>query len=69
MKKVVRGLFLCVALYLIMPRQAYCYIDLGTGSYMLQILFGTVLGIIFSIKVFWGKIKTSIKKIFRGKSL
>ena len=33
------------------------YIDPGTGSFMLQCLIGGILGILFSLKVFWGKIK------------
>lgn len=44
---------------------AYGYIDLGTGSYVLQFLAAGALGILFSIKVFWKKIVLFVKNLFK----
>ncbi|MCX5810117.1 MAG: hypothetical protein NTX36_12245 [Proteobacteria bacterium] len=39
------------------PDIAHAYLDPGTGSYILQVLLAVVIGGLFSIKVFWKKIK------------
>ncbi|MCF7810505.1 hypothetical protein K9N50_05910 [bacterium] len=44
-------------------RNAYAYLDPGTGSYLLQILIAGLVGAAFSIKVFWLR----IKDFFSGK--
>ena len=53
---------------LVFPHTAYAYIDLGTGSYLLQILAATLLGALFSIKLYWQKIKTFINNLFTKQS-
>ncbi|KMQ51760.1 hypothetical protein CHISP_1256 [Chitinispirillum alkaliphilum] len=35
---------------------AYCYIDMGTGSYVLQIVIASVLGSLYAVKLYWKKI-------------
>lgn len=40
------------------------YIDPGTGSLILQILFASVFGTLFAIKLFWSKIKNWTLKAF-----
>jgi hypothetical protein len=42
---------------------AHAYIDLGTGSYMLQILIGALAAAGFFVKQYWAR----IKKMFRKK--
>jgi hypothetical protein len=49
------------------PSCAYGYIDPGTGSFLLQLLIGFVLGGIFAMKVFWGKVTAFLARIFKGK--
>lgn len=44
-------------LLLIFAANAWAYLDPGTGSYFFQILIGMLVGITFSLKIFWGKIK------------
>ena len=36
---------------------AYAYLDLGTGSYFLQIIVATLLGAMYTIKHYWYKVK------------
>ena len=44
------------------------YLDLGTGSLIVQILIGTFVGGIFAVKIFWGKIKTTFMNLlFKGR--
>jgi len=50
--------FLSVLLLLLKSKEAYAYIDPGTGSLILQILIGCLIGAIFATKNFF-------KKIFR----
>lgn len=43
------------------------YIDPGTGSYVLQIAIAFLVGLAFSIKVFWKKIIAFLRKTFGAK--
>ncbi|OGH05848.1 MAG: hypothetical protein A2W22_00970 [Candidatus Levybacteria bacterium RBG_16_35_11] len=51
-------------LFYLFPKMAYAYIDLGTGSYILQILIATLLGAIVTLRTFWTKIKTFFINLF-----
>ncbi|MBN1162806.1 hypothetical protein JXA34_03650 [Patescibacteria group bacterium] len=55
----------CIAVLLI-SKKAYAYIDLGTGSYMIQIVLAGVLGALFvfktSILKIIGKMKAALQK-------
>ena len=59
--KVLRGFKKVVIVTLILLswsiRKAHAYIDPGTGSYILQIVIGGVLGAAFALKVYWKKVK------------
>jgi hypothetical protein len=52
-------------LFLIFPRAVYAYIDPGTGSYILQLIIATLLGVTFTIKAYWKSIKTFLGNILR----
>jgi H+/gluconate symporter-like permease len=49
-------------------RPAYAYIDPGTGSYVLQIVIGSMLAGAFVVRGFWQRIKLFAGSLFRGKS-
>jgi uncharacterized membrane protein AbrB (regulator of aidB expression) len=55
---------LFILIYEIYPREAHAYIDPGTGSIMLQVLIGILVGLLFSLKMFWKKIKSFFKGLF-----
>lgn len=55
-------LFLLLSLPLILPRQVYAYIDPGSGSYLIQIIIASLVGILISFKSIWVKIKSIIFK-------
>ena len=58
---------LLLAAGLIVPGDAYCYIDPGTGSVMFQVLVGLLIGAIATLKLYWVKLKTFLSGLFSGK--
>lgn len=52
----------------IFPRYSYAYLDPGTGSYIIQILLASFLGMLFSVKIFWVRIKEFFQKTFGRKT-
>jgi uncharacterized membrane protein YfcA len=64
----IKTLFIFVSVNALLPGNAYAYIDPGTGSYLLQLLIGALLGALFAIKVFWRKIKNVFQKFFANSS-
>ncbi|UCF35353.1 MAG: hypothetical protein JSU96_10895 [Acidobacteriota bacterium] len=44
------------------PPSAYAYVDPGTGSFMLQIIVAGIAAASFSLKLFWGRIKSFFSK-------
>jgi hypothetical protein len=52
---------------LLLAQPAYAYLDPGTGSYFLQILAASILGALFTLKLFWGRLKTLLKNLFQRK--
>ena len=49
-------------LALIFPPNTRAYLDPGTGSYVLQIIIAGLLGVSFTLKLYWGKIKNLFSK-------
>ena len=47
---------------------AQAYFDPGTGSMVLQLFIASVLGFVFTIKIYWEKFKKFIKKPFSKKN-
>lgn len=50
-----------------LAKAAAGYIDPGTGSYVLQIAIAFLVGLAFSVKVFWKKISAFLRKTFSSK--
>lgn len=62
----------CVLLFFgvicfLFPVRIHAYIDPGTGSYILQLLFAAFIGISLGISLFWKKIKAFCAGLFRKK--
>ncbi len=47
-------LLLCLVL---LPADAFAYIDPGTGSFIVQVIIGTILSASFAIRMYWTKLK------------
>ena len=71
MMKVVVNLVKMVCLLLlfnlIATGTAYAYLDPASGSYILQILTAFFFAALFSVKLFWNKIKSFFKKSDRSR--
>lgn len=46
---------------------AFAYIDPGTGSLILQVAIATIMGALFTIKLYWYKFKYMVLKFFGKK--
>jgi len=61
----VRVLLLLTLLLLALPSTAHAYLDPGTGSYVVQLLIGGLLGGLFALGVFWRRVLAFFKRLFR----
>ena len=59
--------FFLVVLLFFPSKNAYAYLDPGTGSLILQAIFGLLAVIGVYITLIWRKFKDLIKKIFKRK--
>lgn len=41
------------------------YLDPGTGSYLIQLLIAGLLGVLFVVRLYWGKINQFFRKLFK----
>ena len=48
---------------LCVPSKAYAYIDPGTGSMILQSLIAGLMGVLFTIKIYWTRIKNFLFRL------
>lgn len=51
-------------LLIITAAPAHAYIDLGTGSYVLQMLAAFCLGFLFALKLYWRKFLAFVSRLF-----
>jgi len=54
--------------FLVLPGDVHAYLDPGTGSFMIQILIGAVLGNIYFIRLYWAKLKQFVMSLFSKKA-
>jgi predicted ABC-type exoprotein transport system permease subunit len=54
-------------LALAFPFCAFGYLDAGSGSYIIQILIASFLGIVFTFKSVWGKVLNKLGSLFKKK--
>jgi len=57
-------LFVFILDFLVFPKKAHAYLDPGTGSMLIQVLIGGILGSLYFIKLYWKKISSFVKKKF-----
>ena len=46
-----------IVVQFVAPGDALAYIDLGTGSYVFQVLIASVLGAAFAVRAYWERIR------------
>lgn len=64
MDKMFNLIFFLLLAVLAFPKTTHAYLDPGTGSFIIQIILSVVLGGIFAFKIFFARIKQTIKNIF-----
>ena len=53
-----------VFFYFTFPETLDAYLDPGTGSIILQVVIGVAVGGLFTITLFWHRVKTFFKNLF-----
>jgi len=62
------GFLLCAVSPLVLVKQAYAYIDPGTGSMLVQALLAAVAVVSVSIGIFWQRFRSFLSRIFNRKN-
>lgn len=57
---------LVAASLVLLPADAYAYLDPGTGSLLIQILIAFFIGISVAVKIFWTYIKSVFMSLVPG---
>ncbi|MFA6449920.1 MAG: hypothetical protein WCX65_10645 [bacterium] len=53
-----------IVMLLISANSAHAYLDPGSGSYLFQIMIATFVGVGFTVKIYWRKIKEFFIRLF-----
>jgi len=59
------SLFLLISTLFI--ADAYAYIDPGSGSLIIQVIIGALIGVGFTVKMYWEKIKFKLSGLSQNK--
>lgn len=62
------SLIITVALLLLPLAAAQAYLDPGSGSFIIQLVVGAVLGSLVAVKMYFKNIKRSVSKLFSKKA-
>ena len=54
-----------IPLHLLFPEEIHPYLDPGTGSIIIQLLIAIFVGGLVAIRIFWTRIRTRFKGLFR----
>jgi len=65
--KLFRVLISMVVIQFAISQNASAYLDPGTGSYIFQVLIAAIIGGLFTIRMFWKKIKNFFNTHFSKK--
>ena len=58
----VRFVSLLVFLLLFLPINSYAYLDPSTGSYVLQVILGALIGGFYTLKLYWRRVKAYFQR-------
>ena len=63
-RNLARSVILACLLSMIFTRDAYAYLDPGSGSYILQMIVAGLLGASLAIKIYWRRIRAYFSRLF-----
>lgn len=66
--KIIDGILVLLIVMSLSTKEAHAYLDPGTSSYLLQILFAGFFTALLAIKTFWRKAVLLIKRALGDKS-
>lgn len=64
----INALLILLVLISLTTKEVKAYLDPGSGSYLLQILFASFFSALLIIKTFWKKIVIFVKQIFGSRN-
>ncbi len=56
---------LVLVLFLLPARDAWAYLDPGTGSFMLQAVIALLMGALLTLKLYWQRLKSFFSSLSR----
>ena len=56
---------LFIAVALLTAQDTYAYLDPGTGSMILQVVVGTIVGAFMAIKLYWSRLREFFRKMIK----
>jgi hypothetical protein len=59
--------FIVAQVCLLCAGNVHAYLDAGSGSYIIQVLIALAVGALYSIKVYWNRIREFLKTVFQKK--
>lgn len=68
MSKLLNGFLMILIFSFLVTREAKAYLDPGSSSYLLQILFAGFFSVLLAVKTFWKRIVFVFKQIFGRKA-
>lgn len=54
--------------FALLPLPVFAYLDPGTGSLIIHMIVGALVGVSYTVRVFWANIKSLFRKLFGRKS-
>ena len=61
--KSVSALLLTAAIFVLVTKEAHAYIDLGSGSFLIQVLLASFFASMFTIKFYWNRLKLTVHRL------
>ena len=67
LKKFFNPLFLALVLLVFVPKTAFAYLEPGTGSYLFQVIVLSIMGLLFTLKMYWQRFIAFVKSLLGKK--
>jgi len=59
-----RNIFLIIGLFVFLSSQSvHAYLDPGAGSYVFQVILAFIIGGLYTLKLYWKRIKTFLSRL------
>jgi len=55
--------YVLIFLVIMCPKDAWGYLDPGTGSYIVQVILAVIAGWMLTVKLFWKKIRAYLSRL------